>query len=208
MKKDKKIISVVGASSGCGATYVGTRLAIEMGKLGGKVTFLENYSCDCPRCERTPLIYYDLDLYKNRRFADFFFDKATGRPVDNRVNYDKGVNWVIRTPSSPVCKITPHDVAGEYIIWDNHGELQGSHLILCVLNPEKKHLMAGLDTIKYCRDKLPAKTFFIFNQIVSDASSKAAEDFLKIKADFRFEDNKNEHEQTFKLLAKQILTLF
>ena len=208
MNKHRKIISVVGASSGCGATYISTRLALEMGSCQGKVTFLEDYTCDCPSCQRRPLVYYEMGLYEKRRFNDFFFEKATGTCINNKVNALRGVNWVVRTPSSPLCVIEPDDVVGEYIIWDSYRDFYKSDLILCILNPEKRHMMAGLETVKYCRDNFSGKTFFVFNQVTSQATVKAAETLLGIKADFCLNDAKEDNKQVFSEISRYILTLF
>lgn len=207
MREHRKVISVVASSSGSGATYIGTRLALEMGKLNRRVTFLEDNSCNCLKCEKAPLVFYEQDLHKKYRMIDFFFEKATGRAISHRVNYCKGVNWVVKTPESPVCRIYPEDVTGEYIIWDFSEEFYKSDVVLCVIIPEKKYLMAGLETIRFCRDMLPGKTFFLFNKVRSKAAVKRAESLLGIEADLCFSDSEDGNEEAFRGLAEQIITL-
>ena len=204
----KKTIAVVGASSGAGATFIASRLAVAMGQTDADVTFLERNDCTCNRCERLPLVYYELELYKTFRFTDFFFEKATGRPVNNHINYLRGVNWVVRTPASPPCTILPEEVAGRYIIWDTGSDFMGADLILCVLAAEAKHLMAGLDIIRFCRDNCRGKTLFIFNRLTSEAAAKSAEKLLQVEADFCIGTSNASQEEVISQLSEYILTLF
>lgn len=208
MKKHKKIISILGASSGSGVTYIGTRLAIEMGKSKPSVTFLEDYSCNCSKCENSPLVYYEHELYRKPRFKDFFFEKMTGHIIDNHVNDYKGVNWVVRTPESPVCTIRPDEVAGEYVIWDCDHDFEGSDLIICVIVPSKMHLMAGVENVRYLKKRFAGKTLFLFNNVTSGAALKKAESFLKIKADFCLSTNEEDSQEALVNLSKYIVTLF
>ena len=204
----RKVINVVGASAGAGATFVASRLSLYMGRSGSNVTFLECHNCTCSRCERSPLVYYELELYKLMRFTDFFFEKATGRRTDNRINYYKGVNWVVKTPASPPCIILPEDVAGQYVVWDNSEDLDKADLILCVVCLEAKHLMAGADLVRFCRDNYPGKTLYIFNGVTSEAAVKSAEKLFKIEADFCIKSDKKMQEETLEELGEYVLTLF
>ena len=208
MSDKKKVTAVVGASSGCGATFIATRLALQMGASDAGVTFLENNMCDCAGCQRKPMVYHELELYRNHRFMDFFFEKATGRSIHNRANYCQGVNWVVKTPASPLWQIRPEDVAGEYVVWDTKENFEKADLIACVLIPEKAHLMAGADTIRYCRDNFPGRTLFLFNRADSKAAIKQAEQLFGIEADFCVGSNMESVEEVIGELSEHILTLF
>lgn len=213
MTNDKKIIAVVGASSGAGATFVAKRLAVFMAQKCEGVTYLENHNCSCPRCMRKPLVFYDMGLYKTffpGRFADFFFMKFMGDDTDRKVNLYKNVNWVVRRMESPCCKLFPEDVAGKYIIWDNPEEQGSSHadLILCIVDVDIAHVMSGIDNIRsFLRDS-SSKTKIVLNRVKSDALVKKTESYIGRSSDFVIWEKPASVDKNIKEIADYVASLY
>lgn len=178
----KKIISIAGACRGAGATFIATSLAFVMAQYEEGVTYLEG----CGHEGRHSLPLYELSLDKRisqRRFADFFAMKEEKKPIDNRVNLYKDVNWVVRR-SGGNSLISPEEVAGRYIIWDNPPDLKNSDLIICVIDILPSKVLAGRETVEHCCKNHKNKTIWLFNRADSQRQVKAAEKFLEIKGDF------------------------
>ena len=207
----KRIISVIGASRGAGATFIATKLALELGKKTEGVTYLEGDLCHCRYCIQKPLVYYDLELFRYispRRLVDFFYEKALGQRTDNKVNLYRNVNWVVETPCSPGCDLAPEDVGGKYIIWDNPQEFHQSKLIICIINPRKSHVMAALPAIRNCKEKYASRMIWIFNGDDSKTAIKCAEKFIGQRGDYIIPWGEEKACDVIKELAEYILTLY
>lgn len=210
----KKIIAVFGASSGAGATFTATKLAMAMAAKTDGVTYLETHICDCFACRRKPLVFYGKELRNSifaGRFADFFYMKFLGDETAGRANLYKGVNWAVRTDCSPCCTLLPVDVAGRYVIWDNPPEknaFESADLIFCVLVPKREHVMAGAEFAKDCLKAHIGRTKLVFNRVNSASELRHAESYIGRKADFVMPEGTAEAQKTIDDLAEYILTLY
>lgn len=222
-REDKKVIGIVGACGGVGATYVASNLALAIAKKNGGAAYLETHLCGCPMCLRKPLTFYRQRLHNGifpGRFADFFYMKLMGENTQNRVNLYKGVNWAVRREDSPCSLLTPEDIAGKYVIWDDppiyglNGAAADSviadklDLILCVARPDVEYMASGAGSIKKCFKEGGTKTRLIYNLINSAASLRAAEKYIGIKGDFFIWKDLPEEEKSIEKIAEYILTLY
>lgn len=172
----------MGSCSGSGSTFIATSLAFAAAQYRDGITYLEGQGHD----REHSLPFYELSLDKHispRRFVDFFKEKEEGRLTNNRVNLYGNVNWVVRVTNSPTV-ITPGEVAGEYIIWDNPSELRNSDLIICVVDSLPCRVIAGKKIVDICRKNYADKTLWLFNRTDTQREAKDAEKFFKVKGNF------------------------
>jgi hypothetical protein len=191
----KKKINIISGCEGAGATFLATTLAFIMGKYNDRVTYLEGSSHQGNHSLTLHELFLDKYIW-NRRFVDFFYMKSQGEPLNNRVNLYKNVNWVVQktTEKSNWTLITPNEVAGEYVLWDNptsisQEELFEKHmgeadLILCVVDVLPSKVLASIGTIEKLKARYLHKTLWLFNKVADSKDKSYAEKFLKIKADY------------------------
>ncbi len=220
--RKKKVIGIVGASGGAGATFIATSLAVAMAALGAGTAFLQTHLCGCRECLSRPLLYYELGLdnaFLPGRFADLFALKHAGGRTDNRANLYRGVNWVVRRPASPPVLLEPEDIAGDYVIWDEpplftgaggDGGVSGADfdLLLLVLRPERAHMMAGLDTLRICLSRWGSICRLVFNMTADRAALRQAEHLAGRKGDFYIAEEPAQADEDIRHLAAYLVTLF
>lgn len=220
--RKKKVIGIVGASGGAGATFIATSLAVAMAALGAGTAFLQTHLCGCRECLSRPLPYYELGLdnaFLPGRFADLFALKHAGGRTDNRANLYRGVNWAVRRPASPPVLLEPGDIAGDYVIWDEpplftgaggEGGVSGADfdLLLLVLRPERAHMMAGLDTLRICLSCWGGICRLVFNMTADRAALRQAEHLAGRKGDFYIAKDPAQADEDIRRLAAYLVTLF
>ena len=231
--RKKKVIGIVGASGGAGATFIATSLAVAMAALGAGTAFLQTHLCGCRECLSRPLPYYELGLdnaFLPGRFADLFALKHAGGRTDNRANLYRGVNWAVRRPASPPVLLEPGDIAGDYVIWDEpplftgagggqtplftgaggDGGVSGADfdLLLLVLRPERAHMMAGLDTLRICLSRWGGICRLVFNMTADRAALRQAEHLAGRKGDFYIAKEPAQADEDIRHLAAYLVTLF
>ena len=220
--RKKKVIGIVGASGGAGATFIATSLAVAMAALGAGTAFLQTHLCGCRECLSRPLPYYELGLenaFLPGRFADLFALKHAGGRTDNRANLYRGVNWAVRRPASPPVLLEPGDIAGDYVIWDEpplftgaggDGGVSGADfdLLLLVLRPERAHMMAGLDTLRICLSRWGSICRLVFNMTADRAALRQAEHLAGRKGDFYIAKEPAQADEDIRHLAAYLVTLF
>lgn len=223
--RKKKVIGIVGASGGAGATFIATSLAVAMAALGAGTAFLQTHLCGCRECLSRPLPYYELGLdnaFLPGRFADLFALKHAGGRTDNRANLYRGVNWAVRRPASPPVLLEPEDIAGDYVIWDEPPLFAGAggaggddgvsgadfDLLLLVLRPERAHMMAGLDTLRICLSRWGSICRLVFNMTADRAALRQAEHLAGRKGDFYIAKDPAQADEDIRHLAAYLVTLF
>lgn len=220
--RKKKVIGIVGASGGAGATFIATSLAVAMAALGAGTAFLQTHLCGCRECLSRPLPYYELGLenaFLPGRFADLFALKHAGGRTDNRANLYRGVNWAVHRPASPPVLLEPGDIAGDYVIWDEpplftgaggDGGVSGADfdLLLLVLRPERAHMMAGLDTLRICLSRWGSICRLVFNMTADRAALRQAEHLAGRKGDFYIAKDPAQADEDIRRLAAYLVTLF
>lgn len=220
--RKKKVIGIVGASGGAGATFIATSLAVAMAALGAGTAFLQTHLCGCRECLSRPLPYYELGLenaFLPGRFADLFALKHAGGRTDNRANLYRGVNWAVHRPASPPVLLEPGDIAGDYVIWDEpplftgaggDGGVSGADfdLLLLVLRPERAHMMAGLDTLRICLSRWGGICRLVFNMTADRAALRQAEHLAGRKGDFYIAKEPAQADEDIRHLAAYLVTLF
>ena len=234
--RKKKVIGIVGASGGAGATFIATSLAVAMAALGAGTAFLQTHLCGCRKCLARPLPYYELGLdnaFLPGRFADLFALKHAGGRTDNRANLYRGVNWAVRRPASPLVLLEPGDIAGDYVIWDEPPLFSGAgggqtplfagdggaggddgvsgadfDLLLLVLRPERAHMMAGLDTLRICLSRWGGICRLVFNMTADRAALRQAEHLAGRKGDFYIAKEPAQADEDIRRLAAYLVTLF
>ena len=210
-ERKKKIISVISASSGAGGTFVAVQLALSIGKREKAVTYIDEPLCRCPRCVSKPSLYHRkgiVDKMHGKGFTDLFKLKYEGKEVCNKANLCRNVNWVIRTPDSPYCEITPEEVGGEYVICNNPAYINKSTVIICVVRAEPSHILAALPKIRNLKENYGLKVIWVVNHCCPQGHVKDLKLVAGIKPDYLFSSQGKETEKTIKELAEYIITLY
>lgn len=180
---EKKTINIISPCRGSGATFVATTLAFIMGQYQENVTYLEGSHHGAGHSQP----FYELSLDKlmwSKGFLDFFELKKVGQKVNNRVNFYQNVNWVTRCSMEfKDVKVFPKDVAGRYVIWDEHDPSEEADLVLCVVDPLPSRVISSAKKIEEYKSEYWNKICWVFNKADSETAREASK-FLNIKSDF------------------------
>lgn len=179
------MINIKGACCGCGATFIAVSLAEALALYSDSVAYLEGACHD--NCHSIP--FYELSLDRNiwpGRFNDFYDLKKHGLPLNSRVNYFRGVDWVVSTggKKEPGKEIHPEEIAGEYVICDNAPDAVRSDLTICVIDVMPAKVLASAEIVSKLKEESGDHIRWIMNKTRGRNSISDAEKFLGVKADW------------------------
>ena len=216
MGNRKVKIGVIGISRDAGTTFIAVTLAFllakreERGARQGKIFQNDkkrNFFSFPGECVsfvefREPAsneksVYYEAALdrhFKRERFTDFFDLYRKGLPVNTKINFYKGINWVVHYKESekkekedfPAERDFPvKELAGRYIIVDNPPleKIFEYDLILAVIDPLPAKILAGAELYEALRDagQSGCKIRWILNKDNEEVNHKELKRFLQIE---------------------------
>jgi hypothetical protein len=207
--RDREKIAFVGLCAGAGVTTLAFSaaefLAARSKKAGLRITMLE---ID-PKEEAPAGRAYDkvgIDRrFAGRDFMSFYKTASEGKPLQNVLNIDEGVNWALRlpgengpAPSAATLFRLLNNVSGDIILCDIPAYsffncalgrdsltalLAEMDRIICIFDPLPSRLLASVRTAEACRSVSSAgvETIFVFNKYNSGVDIREATRFTGVR---------------------------
>jgi hypothetical protein len=191
---DRCKIGIIGVTEDAGVSFVAVSLAKAVAEYGLVPAVVELGK---------GILYESIGIerrFSGRGFFSYFKALHDEEKIRGKVNFDEGINWVLRTPLDAQITLSPHkmlrlisNIAGEVIICDLSGiKLQDNakdtmmelikemDALIAVIDPMPSRMIQGYPHLHVIR-RLTGKVVYVINKYNKGINNRDMNGFLKVR---------------------------